>query len=481
MSLRFLIDMKSVRIIKFAGLVVMACLAMNAAYAQEPVTGETPTGGESTAGGEGTGEGNSFVVDKIIAKVDNYIVTKSELEQAYQDYVTNGGSPSGQAKCQYLAMLVRNKLMLAKAEIDSVVVLDGEVDLNTQNRMDMIVSQSGRSVNDLEELYGKTLEQVKLELREQVREQMIVSKMEEEMTKGVAVTPSEVKRFFSKIPKDSLPYISASVEVAQIVRIAKVSEAQKSITRGELMDLRKRILAGEDFAELARKYSDDPSVIQNGGEMGWSGRGRMVPEYEAMAFKLKPNEISMPFSSPFGMHIMQLIERRGSEYSSRHILISPKPSKQDLQNASRYLDSIRTLIVNDSIKFQKAAKEFSDDVPTKGNGGFFSDRDGGTRLTVDELDPIIFFKLDSMTVGDISQPIAYRTDDGKDAVRILFYKGRVAPHEASLEQDWTKIQAATLAEKKDKILQKWFQKARTDVFINIDPTYDNCGLLDERR
>jgi len=476
MILRFLIDMKRLRYIQFAGLLLLASLAMHGAYAQETNAAENPTGGESTAEGS-----NSFVVDKIIAKVDNYIVTKSELEQAYQDFITNGGTPSPQAKCQYLAMLVRNKLMLAKAEIDSVVVLDGEVDLNTQNRMDMLISQSGRSVADLEELYGKTLEQVKLELREQVREQMIVSKMEEEMTKGVAVTPSEVKRFFNKIPKDSLPYISASVEVAQIVRIAKISEAQKNITKGELMEIRKRILAGENFAELARKYSDDPSVIQNGGDMGWSGRGRMVPEYEAMAFKLKPNEISMPFSSPFGIHIMQLIERRGSEYNSRHILISPKPSTDDLRNATRYLDSIRNLIVHDSIKFQKAAKEFSDDVPTKGNGGFFSDRDGGTRLTVDELDPIIFFKLDSMKVGEISEPITYRTDDGKDAVRILFYKGRVAPHEASLEQDWTKIQAATLAEKKDKILQKWFQKARGDVFINIDPDYNNCGLLDERR
>lgn len=459
--MRYLIDMQIVRRVKLA-LVVVAAFAMQHAVAQE------------------TEASNSFVVDKIIAKVDNYIVTKSELERAYQEYITNGGSASGQAKCQYLAMLVRNKLMLAKAEIDSVVVLDGEVDLNTQNRMDMIVSQSGRSVADLEELYGKTLEQVRLELRDQVREQMIVSKMEEEMTKGVAVTPSEVKRFFGKIPKDSLPYFSASVEVAQIVRVAKVSEAQKNITKGELMDIRKRLLAGENFADLARKYSDDPSVIQNGGDMGWSGRGRMVPEYEATAFKMKPNEISMPFSSPFGIHIMQLIERRGSEYNSRHILISPKPSTQDLADASHFLDSIRSLVVNDSIKFQKAAKEFSDDVATKGAGGFFSDRDGGVRLTVEDLDPIVFFKLDSMKVGEISQPIAYRTDDGKDAVRILFYKGRIPPHEASLEADWTKIQAATLAEKKDRILQKWFQKARTDVFINIDPAYDNCGLLDER-
>ena len=426
------------------------------------------------------GEENGFVVDKIIAKVDNYIVIKSELERAYQDYLTNGGSQSQEAKCQYLAMLVRNKLMLAKAEIDSVVVLDAEVDMNTQNRMDMILAQSGRTVDELETLYGKTMEQVRLELREQIREQMIVSRMEEELTKGIAVTPSEVKKFFARIPKDSLPYFSASVEVAQIVKIAEVNEAQENETKSELISIRNRILAGEDFSKLAKDYSDDPSVIQNGGEMGWSGRGRMVPEYEAMAFKLKPNEISMPFKSPFGIHIMQLIERRGNEYNSRHILMSPKPSQEDLDDATKYLDSLRFLIVNDSIKFQSAAKEYSDDVNTKGNGGFFSDRDGGLQLTVDELDPIVFFKLDSMKVGEVSKPITYRTDDGKDAVRILYYKARIAPHQASLEQDWTRIQAATLNEKKEKILEKWFQKARLDVFINIDPTYDYCGLLAER-
>jgi peptidyl-prolyl cis-trans isomerase SurA len=459
--------MKVAALIKSYLLIAIACMATVGAFGQELIPEiETETD-------------NGFVVDKIIAKVDNYIVIRSELERAYQDYLTNGGSPSQQARCQYLAMLVRNKLMLAKAEIDSVLVLDGEVDLNTQNRMDMIMSQSGRTENELEALYGKTMEQVRLELRDQIREQMIVSKMEEEMTKDVVVTPSEVKRFFNKIPKDSLPYFSASVEVAQIVKIAEVSEEQESKTKRELSDLRSRILAGEDFATLAKKYSDDPSVVQNSGEMGWSGRGRMVPEYEAMAFKLKPSEISMPFKSPFGIHIMQLIERRGNEYNTRHILISPKPSEADLKNASAYLDSLRTLIVADSMKFQAAAKEYSDDVATKGNGGFFSDRDGGTRLTVDELDPIVFFKLDSMKVGEISKPIAYRTDEGKDAVRILLYKSRIAPHQASLEDDWTKIQAATLNEKKDKILQKWFAKARADVFINIDPAYDNCGLLDQ--
>jgi peptidyl-prolyl cis-trans isomerase SurA len=455
--LRFTIDMKFLQLRKLGALLLLAFIC---AHAQ----------GQETGG---------FIVDKIIAKVDNYILIKSELERAYQDYLTNGGSPSEEAKCQYLALLVRNKLMLAKAEIDSVVVMDAEVDLNTENRMDMILAQSGRTADELEALYGKTLEQVRTELREQIREQMIVGKMEDEMTKGIAVTPSEVKRFFSKIPKDSLPYFSASVQVAQIVKTAEISEEQKNKTIAELIGIRNQILGGEDFNAIAKKYSDDPTAITNGGEMGWSARGRMVPEFEAMAFKLKPKEISMPFESAFGVHIMQLIERRGNEYNSRHILISPKPSEKDVENARRYLDSLRTLVVNDSMTFEKAAKEYSDDVQTKGNGGFFSDQDGGLSLTVDELDPIIFFKLDSMEIGDISKPIIYRTDDGKDAVRILYYKARIAPHQASLEADWTKIQTAALNEKKDKILQKWFEKARADVFINIDPEYENCGILDE--
>jgi peptidyl-prolyl cis-trans isomerase SurA len=198
-----------------------------------------------------------------------------------------------------------------------------------------------------------------------------------------------------------------------------------------------------------------------------------------MAFKLKTGEISMPFESPFGFHIMQLLERRGNEYHSRHILMSPRPSKDDLQKATDLLDSIRTKISNDEIKFEFAAKEYSDDKNTKTNGGFFSDRDNNSRMLVDELDPVVFFNIDTMKVGHISKPIAYRTDDGKDAVRILYYKSRIPPHQASLEDDWTRIQAATLNQKKERALQKWFEKARKDVFINIDPAYDQCGILDE--
>jgi peptidyl-prolyl cis-trans isomerase SurA len=422
-------------------------------------------------------DNEGFVVDEIVAKVDNYIVLKSEIDRMYQDYLTNGNSPSQQAHCEILALIIRNKLMLAKAEIDSVVVLDAEVDANTQRRMDIILSQSGKTPLELEGIYGKPLEQIRSELRDQIREQMIVQKMEETISADLAVTPSEVRRFFNRIPKDSLPYFSASVEVAQIVKEAKVSNAQKAVTRNQLLDIRSRILAGEDFATLARKFSTDPSVVSNNGEMGWKGRKQLVPEYEAVAFQLKPGEISMPFESQYGMHIVQLIDKRGNEYNSRHILISPKPSQQDLKKAARFLDSLRNLAVKDSLNFEKAAKEFSDDVTTKGNGGFFSDADGGVRLTVDELDPVVFFKIDSMQVGDISKPIVYRTDESKDAVRILYYKSRIPPHQASVEEDYHKIQVAALNEKKNKLLEKWFIKARQDVFINIDKTYDYCGIL----
>jgi peptidyl-prolyl cis-trans isomerase SurA len=425
-------------------------------------------------------EDQGFVVDKIIAKVDNYIVLKSELDRAYLDYVANGGTAGDYARCQYLAVLIRNKLMMAKAEIDSIVVADSEVDANTDRRMSLILAQYGGSPEELERKFEKTFEQIKIELRDQIREQMIVSEMERTITKGLTVTPAEVKRFFNKIPKDSLPFFSAEVEIAQIVRIAKVSAKQKEITKSELMSIRDQILAGEDFGTLARKYSADPSVTGNNGDMGWVGRGRMVPEYEAMAFKLKVGEISMPFETDYGIHILQLLGRRGNEYHSRHILMAPKPSADDLTVATNFLDSIRNVILSGKeITFQKAAKEFSDDMLTKGTGGFFIDDDGGTRISVDEIDPVIFFAIDSMKVGSISRPLNYRTDDGREAVRILFYKSRMAPHQASLTDDWSRIQAATLNEKRNKMLEKWFDKARRDVFINIDSSYNFCGILDD--
>lgn len=422
-------------------------------------------------------ETKGFVVDKIIAKVDNYILLNSEFEGAYQNYLSNGGRASEQSRCGIFSQMVINKLLVAKAEIDSVVVTDLEVDNNTDQRMQMILQNSGNSPEQLERTYGKTLEQIKLELREQIREQMMGNAMQRKITKGLNVTPAEVKRFFSKIPHDSLPFYSADVVVAQIVKKASISDAQKLETKLKLNEIRQRILDGEDFHELAKKFSEDPSAQYNGGEMGYVGRGSMVPQYEAMAFKLKKGELSQPFESMFGFHVMQLIDRRGNEYNSRHILISAVPSRDDLARAEQYLDSLRLAIMRDSISFEDAAKKYSDDQRTKGFGGYFTDEDGGTKMSIKDMDPVVYFNIDTMKVGTIGRPTVYRTDDGKDAVRVLYFKERQSPHQANLKDDWHRIQAAALAEKRDKMLSKWFEKAKNDVFIKIDPSFEGCGIL----
>jgi len=425
-----------------------------------------------------TKENKGFVVDKIIAKVDNYIVLRSELEGAYQNYLADGNHPSEEAKCNLLGRLVVNKLMVAKAEIDSVTISDDEVDRNTAQRFNYILQSSGSSPDQLEKAYGKSLDEIRLDLRDQIREQMLGNEMQQKITNDITVTPNEVKRFFSKIPSDSLPYFDSDVEIAQIVRVAKVSLEQKDEAKRKLNELRERLLAGEDFHELAKKYSEEPSASQSGGELGTVGRGAMVPSFEAMAFKLKKGEISQPFESPFGFHIMQLNERRGNEYNSRHILISASPSEQDLQDASQYLDSLRTLIMRDSLEFEIAAKLYSDDQATKGKGGFFTDPAGSTKISLKEIDPVVYFTIDTMKVGHISRPISYRTDEGKSAARILYFKTKFPPHVANLKEDWSRIQTATLSQKKDKTLDKWFQKAKGDVFISVDPAYKTCRIID---
>jgi len=423
-------------------------------------------------------EETGFVLDKIICKIDNYIVLKSELEAAYQNYVTEGNPGSDQAKCGLLNRLVMNKLMVAKAEIDSILVTDAEVDQNTSQRMSVILQNYGNSAEELERQYGKTMDQIKIELRDQIREQLLAREMTQKITRSLEITPAEVKRFFNKIPSDSLPYYDADAIIGQIVRVAKVSSQQKEEAKTRLEDLRNRLLNGENFNELAKKYSEDPSAQANGGELGYVGRGAMVPEFEAMAFKMRKGEISHPFESPFGFHIMQLIDRRGNEYNARHILIFAIPSSKDIEQAGSFLDSLRRKIVKDSLKWDYAARTFSDDSETKGHSGYFTDPDGGMGVSLKSIDPAVYLTIDTMKVGHISKPLPYRTDRQKEAMRIIYFKAKIAPHQANLKDDWHRIQSAALAEKKDKAITKWFVKARQDVFINIDPSYNYCKLLE---
>jgi peptidyl-prolyl cis-trans isomerase SurA len=420
------------------------------------------------------------VVDGIIAKIDNQIVLRSDLEAIYAQEVARAeGKPlPPDLQCRIMQSLALNKLLLAKAETDSVVVEDAQVKSELDRRMNYFAQQIG-SEKKLEEYYNKPIKQLKEDLRPQVREQLTQQKMQEQIAGKVTVTPREVRQYFSRIPKDSLPYYSTEVEVGQIIKYAKVNSSAKQATQAKLNELRARILAGESFEELAKKYSEDPGSGAQGGYLGFFKRKELVPEYEAAALRLEPGGLSPVVESQFGFHLIQLIERKGEQYSTRHILLKPATGTTDANEASQDLAKLRRRILADSITFAKAAKDNSDDKTSGANGGLLSNReDGSSYLPLDKLDPAIFFTIDTMKVGHITPPMPYRTDDGKDAVRIIWLKSNTAPHQANFKDDYQKLSQAALAEKKNKALDGWFRENRGSVYIEVDPQYSGCNLLD---
>ena len=419
------------------------------------------------------------VVDGIIAKVDNQIVLKSDLETIYgQEVARAEGKPlPPDTKCKILQSLALNKLLLAKAETDSVVVEDSQVKSELDRRMAYFVQQIG-SEKKLEEYYNKSLKDLKDDLRIQVKEQLIQQKMQEQIAGKVSVTPREVRQFFNRMPKDSLPYYSTEVEVGQIVKLAQTNTKAKQAAQAKLNELRARIVAGEDFATLAKEFSQDPGSAVEGGYLGFFKRRELVPEYEAAALRLEPGGLSPIVESQFGFHLIQLIERKGDSYSTRHILLKPETGTADTNEAAQELAKVRLRIMADSVSFAKAAKDNSDDKLTSGNGGLLQNRrDGSTYLPLDQLDPAIFFTIDTMKVGSVTPPLPYRTDDGKDAVRILYLKSNSPPHQANLDDDYQKIAAAALNQKKNKALDTWFALNRGTVYLEVDPEYAGCQLL----
>lgn len=413
-------------------------------------------------------------IDKIITKVDNHIILKSDLENAFQEALAMRRTNGNVSRCQVLEQLVVEKLMLAKAEIDSVAVPEERVTGELDRRLQYMVNELGE--DKIQEQFGKSIAEFREELRDDIRNQLIIQEMQQTITESAEVTPSGVKKFFNSIPSDSLPYYSTEVSVAQIVKRPSVSQPQKEATRKKLLEIRNRILEGEEFGELAKEYSNDPGSAARGGELGFVSRGDFVPQYEAVALKLQPGELSQPVESDFGFHLIQLIERRGNRYNSRHILLKPNSSELDIKHAEKFLDSLRTQILADSISFEKAAKEYSDDKETAASGGFLLAQDGSNRVPTEELDPVIFFTLDTMEVGTITEPIAYRMDNGEPAVRILYYKSRTKPHRANLKEDYQKIYHAALNEKKRRALNQWFKDARKQVYIEVDPDYNHCNI-----
>jgi len=414
------------------------------------------------------------IIDKVIATVGSNIILYSDIETQYLQFQMQGYSQKDGIRCQIFEEILFQKLLLNQAEIDSTVITDEQVESEMDRRLRYFISQIG-SEEKLEEYYNKTIIEIKEEMRTLIREQLLVDNVQKTITSEVKITPAEVKAYFKKIHPDSLPLISSEIQIAQIVKQPTISKAEIESVKNKLNQLRERIIKGEKFSVLARLYSEDPGSASKGGETGLFTKGIMQAEFEVAAFGLEENEVSPIIETKFGFHILQLIERRGDYINVKHILMQTKVSPVELNKAKNFLDSVATLINNDSITFEKAATMFSDD-PSKNNFGLVINQATlNAKFSPDELDPNIFFAVDKLKVGEISKPAIMKTEDGKQAYRLLCLKSRTEPHKASLKKDYNKIQESALQEKQNKAIEKWISEKTKDTYIYIlDKEFKNC-------
>ena len=286
------------------------------------------------------------LVDKVVAKVGDEYILLSEVEEQYAAAKDQKAALPEDYRCMVLDQVMVNKLILNQAKIDSVLAKDEDVETQLNARFEKILDYMGGNVEQFISYYGQTPEVMKEQMRGDMRDQLIVDKMKQKILADVTVTPGEVREFFSKIPKDSLPYFNQEVEIAEVVYKTKANEVEKAKSKKQLEEIREQIVNGKvPFEDLAKKYSQDPGSGREGGDLGWAKRGKFVPEFEAQGFKLEEGQISQVFESEFGYHILQLIARRGNSIHCRHILIKSEITDADLVLAKRTLDSVRLRIL----------------------------------------------------------------------------------------------------------------------------------------
>ncbi|RMF31311.1 MAG: peptidylprolyl isomerase [Bacteroidetes bacterium] len=420
------------------------------------------------------------IIDKVVANVGGEILLLSEVEEQFALMSAQQGALPPEARCAIVDQLLAQKLLVNQAKLDSVEVSDEEVESQLNARIEQILAYMNGDVRQFEEYYGQTIGEVKEAFREDLRNQLLAERMRNQIMAEITVTPAEVKRFFQRIPKDSLPYFNSEVEIGEIVAKPQVNPEERRKAIEKLEELRRQILEeGADFAELASKFSDDFASARIGGDLGWTKRGKFVPEFEAAAYRLDEGEISEVVETQFGFHIIQLLERRGNTIHTRHILIKPEITDADLEKTRQYLDSVRTLILQDSITFSEAVKKFGyEEVQSYNNDGrMVNPATGNTFFEIADLEPDIFFTIDTMEVGEISQPFPFTTPGGETYFRIVQLQSRTDPHVANLEQDYSKIQRAAIEEKKSRYLNDWIAETVRNTYIRIDPMFASCPNL----
>lgn len=415
---------------------------------------------------------NAQEIDKIIAIIGDEIVLRSEVENQYLQYISQGVTSNEELRCEILEDLMTQKLLIFSCKQDSISVTKEEIEQEVETRVNYYVDQIG-SIEKVEQYFEKDIYQIKKVLSELVEDQFLIQRMQSSITKDVKITPFDVNEFYEKMDKSELPLIEDRYKLSQIIVKPKMSEDQINKLTDRLNAFRKRVLNGEDFKVLAALYSDDPGSANNGGEIGFVSRGTFVPEFEKVAFRLKKGEVSEIVKTNFGYHIIQLIERRGDQVNVRHILLKPKYSSTSLQNVRLRIDSIYNKIKNNEISFSQAIKSYSDDDTKNNNGLLINPSNGSSTYTIAELGSSIKYLIEGLNEDDFTKPVKVESNEGS-IYRILNVVEKISSHTANLDLDYDFFQTQALNFKKQEKLDEWIEKRIKNTYVELKEIDKNC-------
>lgn len=436
--------------------------------------------GDTTAG-KPSGQSQKVVADKIIAQVGDKIILHSDIYNAIEDYKRQAEATGGKvpvppnAECQFMEGQLIQKALVIQAAKDSLPFSDDELDALLDNQIRNFIMQYG-SQQELELIAGKSIYQIKEDLRQPFKERKLADQMREKILSNVKITPVEVKEFFNRIPKDSLPYLESQLELSQIIIYPKANKDVEEYSINQLNEWKKQVESGKQkFDVLAKLYTMDPGSRDQGGQYAVNRNDKQWdPAWFAAIWKLKEGQISPVIKSKFGLHIIQMVSRAGDDAIVRHILLLPSVTKEEIKQAVNTLDSVRTQVQAGLYTFGAAVSKYSEDENSKNNGGQVLGRDGSSFLTIDELDKDLVVALKNLNPGDISKPIVYKDDRQRDAVRVVYIRSRTEPHVQNLKDDYNTIAQYALEHKKSMVMQKWFQTHINTYYINIDKSFSGC-------
>ena len=427
----------------------------------------------------GWAQPKKVVADKVTAIVGDRIILLSDIKNSLADIARQGSAIPENGECILTEQAIISKVMMLQAMKDSLPVTDDEIEADLDNRIRSYINQFG-SQEALEEVAGKTIYQIKDDARESVREQKLAQAMQKKIVENVRITPNEVKAYFEKIPKDSLPFYESELEIGQIIVYPKAAREIEQYIVGEMNNYKKQIESKVvTFDQLAKRVTEDPGSKERGGQYQINRTEKTWdPIFLSTAFRLKEGEISSPVKSKFGFHIIQMVQRNGDDAVVRHILRIPPVTEDEIQGAKVKLDSVRNKVIKGNLTFNEAGTKYSDDESAKYTGPYLTGRDGSTFVTIDMLDKAMVGLLTKMKVGEYSKPVEYESEQGKKGVRIVHLKSRTEPHRLNMNDDYSKISQFALEEKKSKTLDKWLQGHLPMYYVNIDPqTAEDCPLL----